>query len=634
MIEVELPDGSIAEFPDGTPEGTIKAVLAKQFGAPKQRGSIVDPFMQGLVPFADEIAGGIGGAIHVARGAGTFREGYDRTRNTANADLEAFKERNPGTAMAAEVAGAIPGAMLPIGTIARGANLASKVGRGVTTGAGFGAAYGAGQGEGVDRLLNAGTGAAIGLGIGGAVPLAGHGASKVVGKVKTAFGRPQIGARAGGMVLDDLAAEGLSVKDATKAARSFGPQGMLADASPTLRLRAEQIAQSDNPARGGVIRSLQKRSGEAGGRIGTAFDNALGQRPDVFQTLETMKTTRKANAAPLYDLAYRVPINITKGLDEFLKTPSGKQAAKRATLLATDENFVLSPVPTNTRGWDYVKRALDDMIDTSMAPDSFGRSKGTNQTRILTSMKEKILKEIDAQNPTFKKARSQFSDDISVEKAFNRGSEIFRSKTHPDFFSAEVAKMSAAERDALKLGARSAVDEAMGRVRNGSLKGRQLLDSDFNERKIIAVLGEQEGRQLIKALNAEQAMAETANQALGNSATSRRLDNPFRTRGTGITPEQKGALRSALNLNFGDAAARIGEKVLGVIERRGARSLAEEMGPLLTARGPQRDRLLKALREFDSARARGGTDSEVVEALVNALVGTSARASVPMLTAP
>jgi hypothetical protein len=31
MIEVELPDGTIAEFPDGTPHATIEAALRRRF---------------------------------------------------------------------------------------------------------------------------------------------------------------------------------------------------------------------------------------------------------------------------------------------------------------------------------------------------------------------------------------------------------------------------------------------------------------------------------------------------------------------------------------------------------------------------------------------------------------------------
>lgn len=36
MIEVDLPDGSIAEFPDGTPPEVMKQALQKRFGAPQQ----------------------------------------------------------------------------------------------------------------------------------------------------------------------------------------------------------------------------------------------------------------------------------------------------------------------------------------------------------------------------------------------------------------------------------------------------------------------------------------------------------------------------------------------------------------------------------------------------------------------
>lgn len=41
MIEVELPDGSIAEFPDGTPDAVIEGVLKEQF-APKTQGGVMD----------------------------------------------------------------------------------------------------------------------------------------------------------------------------------------------------------------------------------------------------------------------------------------------------------------------------------------------------------------------------------------------------------------------------------------------------------------------------------------------------------------------------------------------------------------------------------------------------------------
>jgi hypothetical protein len=43
MIEVELPDGSIAEFPDGTPNETIEGVLQQQFGGSTGQSAPYDP---------------------------------------------------------------------------------------------------------------------------------------------------------------------------------------------------------------------------------------------------------------------------------------------------------------------------------------------------------------------------------------------------------------------------------------------------------------------------------------------------------------------------------------------------------------------------------------------------------------
>lgn len=41
MIEIDLPDGSIAEFPDGTPDGVIKGALAKAFPKPETGDGVV-----------------------------------------------------------------------------------------------------------------------------------------------------------------------------------------------------------------------------------------------------------------------------------------------------------------------------------------------------------------------------------------------------------------------------------------------------------------------------------------------------------------------------------------------------------------------------------------------------------------
>lgn len=43
MIEVELPDGTVAEFPDDTPDDVIRGTLSQQFGAPAQAPAAPEP---------------------------------------------------------------------------------------------------------------------------------------------------------------------------------------------------------------------------------------------------------------------------------------------------------------------------------------------------------------------------------------------------------------------------------------------------------------------------------------------------------------------------------------------------------------------------------------------------------------
>lgn len=53
-MEIELPDGTIAEFPDGMPQEQIQSVLQKQFGAPKQ-----EPVSGSFLPISRDEQGNV-----------------------------------------------------------------------------------------------------------------------------------------------------------------------------------------------------------------------------------------------------------------------------------------------------------------------------------------------------------------------------------------------------------------------------------------------------------------------------------------------------------------------------------------------------------------------------------------------
>jgi hypothetical protein len=109
MIEIEAPDGSIAEFPDGTPDATIKAVMRKAYGGGQQpsvardiattlpgkllEGAAAIPGAIGDLPaFAEYVADRIVGGI-VGKSGEQVRA--DRLANQQIADQESGIPRLP-----------------------------------------------------------------------------------------------------------------------------------------------------------------------------------------------------------------------------------------------------------------------------------------------------------------------------------------------------------------------------------------------------------------------------------------------------------------------------------------------------------------------------------------------------------
>lgn len=215
-IEVELPDGSIAEFPDGTPPEVIKGALSKRFAAPQYASNGVP---MNAAAKAEIMARARFGALQptdgqaaideqgnkalIDRGAGhailqgatqgaTFGFGdeivagglsllpgmtYDQALTGARGELGAARYTRPGTTTLAEIGAAIA---MPLGAMKSTGKLGLDVVRGAATGAGMSGLYGFGAGEGgfQERVGDAATSAAIGGGIGAAIPVIGAGVQR------------------------------------------------------------------------------------------------------------------------------------------------------------------------------------------------------------------------------------------------------------------------------------------------------------------------------------------------------------------------------------------------------------------------------------------------------------------------
>lgn len=175
--------------------------------------------------FADEIAGvgtGIVGALPAALGvpgAPTYESGRDAFR----AVRSDFAQRRPVAATIANVAGAIPAAMvLPVGAAAGELSTAARIGRGAAIGAGYGAVTGFGEGEGSldQRMANAALYAGIGGVGGGALEFAAPYVGRALGLGKPAA-VPEIRTQADALPVPVPMTLGQATDDVGALAREF-----------------------------------------------------------------------------------------------------------------------------------------------------------------------------------------------------------------------------------------------------------------------------------------------------------------------------------------------------------------------------------------------------------------------------
>lgn len=167
-IEVELPDGTVVEFPDGTPPAVMEKALAS-YRAPEQRVSADAEFarlqrenVEGMSGYERFMAGLGKSVADTGRGIGQLLGMVDEDEIAESRRMDAALMES-GAGQFGNVAGAVGQTVIPAGASARIASMAGKAAPYVSAAVGSGA-YSAAQGTVGDesRLTNAAAGAAAG----------------------------------------------------------------------------------------------------------------------------------------------------------------------------------------------------------------------------------------------------------------------------------------------------------------------------------------------------------------------------------------------------------------------------------------------------------------------------------------
>lgn len=581
--------------------------------------------------------------------AGTFSERAAENEKTIKAATDQREKDHPiESAVEKLVMGA--GALGPLGETALGARALGMTGETLAARAAAGAASGAGIG-GVDaaaRGENPIAGAATGAALGGVIPAVAHGVGAAYQSLATKA--PEIAGSASPKIMRAIKDDALDAPTIKQKLDDLGPEATLADLGPNLRTQAEAVAAAPGPGQKIVMDAMTGRADAAGGRIEGALDQHLGPSVNPTELTDQIVSRRKAQAAPLYDEAYKTPIVSTPEINSVLDTPFGKIALQKAQTLAKSDteaplgmfapasktavgskmtaaeyqdwlaaNASGKPVTpqVDVRGLDLVKRSLDDMHDQAQ------RAGANNRARVIDNLRTKLIKAVDTQAPKYGEARNVFSTESGIKDALENGRKVFSRTMSPDELGATLRGMSGAEHDAFTQGARSAVADLMGSARNDAGAARALFDKGWTREKLDTILGNPVTDALFKHLEREGIFHDTSSGIIGNSRTAARLAAGKEFPSSVSNPTIPHGTTSI------DAAMYVPRKVLSAVAGNKMRAKAAKVGSdaakALTATGPARDEIVRKLLNEQVAKATTAAQREQLQRALT-LVSRSATA--------
>lgn len=661
MIEVEAPDGSIVEFPLGTPGKTIEQIMRQNF-PPPALDPASDPQRSNIAGKGDKISGdrvdptplsvviGNAGTLGIAEEGGNrfqalteilgnnllggegptrFDDALDQARARSDAANAARSRKNPNLTTAAQIGGSVlaggPAAQLALKTT----GLAAQTVRGIGAGAGVGATEGFVTGRGVDdRLDRAGSGAQLGAMFGAAFPSLGKllglsvgGIAKRVRTKKLAkdLGISRASAKRIVRAIDD--------SDAITPISPARSDDLLLEKSPQLSGQAEAIAQQPGRGRQRLITVLSDQNAGAGQRIADVTDSTLGGDVGRVVFKQAVAAEKKA-AGVLFNKArasrFKHDLTGTRQiLDDLIENSEGGtqraiQKIRNSTLF--DDDLVLQAPSSRVHG---LRQELDDLISKAF------RKGANNQARLLRQVRADLderLKSI----PGWAQADAKFSSAIKQQDLFADGQKVFtRPAGAPDEIAEELAGLSPAERRAFVAGARNAVSAVMGTARKDSTAAIRLLEQGWNREKLTALLGRKNAQKLIDVLEREGGRVNRNNRILQNSATG------FRRQASKEFPNDVDNDATAQSLRQSSLGGMAVEALFrfanmlsaGALNRRNA-GIADEMSELLTKSGVDAQKVIDSVRLFIQQNGTAPGKPQIVQFMTGALLNAPAASGV------
>ena len=535
---------------------------------------------------------------------------YEQNISALRFSKEEFERQNPMQALASEVAGSIPTALLGgVGAvniasrIPQAANLMSKI---PTTLKAFGGASGAGgvsgaitgagtasEGERQKGAVSGGvTGAVLGPAALGGIKLGGSVLGTVVDKTgintaaknivdatkdipivksitgKTAeyfnLGEDAIQRRADTKIIQALQRDGMSLSDIRSAmdtirTNGYKPETILEFGGKATKQLGETVAGYPG-ARAVAETMVEERKLGAANRILTDFQDAFKINADPVKLADDLITARNAAASPLYKTAFEKGALIGgKQIDQLMQDPAFIRAYDRANRLAQREvdaegNIIGKALPDlknegnvfDLETINFIKRGIDAEINFSKLPTS-----GLEKTEVdsIKKLRNVFMTNVDNQAPEeYKLARQAFAGPTQVFDAIEDGKKFF--ETDARQLKKMYDSLGASEKDGFAIGAYDAIRTKINSGNDGIDLVKRTFGAPEKRDQIKILIGNDAFNTLESQLKRESTMRSTDVRLLGSSQTQPRQVAQAEFEGaTELVPQmgQKGIVRGGLD---------------------------------------------------------------------------------------
>ncbi len=605
---------------------------------------------------ADEVLAGLSTPLEMIK-RGTFdpREGYKYAKAREDRIIEDARANTGVMGTAAEIAGGFgSGAGLANAGVTAARFLAPGGGLGARSGAAaldagvMGAIAGAAEGNTFDeRFGNAAQGGGIGAAVGGATPgvlrVAGAALAPVTSNIRArinpeGYGRSQV-ARA---MMESGQSPSNIAKQVTDADAAGQGVFTVADAMGNSGQRMlSAVARSPGKGRTDVVDFLNVRQAGQGERLGNITDEALGSAGTARKTTEELTEIARKESAPYYQSALEKKPVWNERIQEFFADPATKSglregiAVQRLEALASGKKFspndyaitgfdeagdpIISGVP-NMRTINLIKKGWDNQLE-AYRDSTTGKLMLDEKGRALDAVRRSFLKEVDAVNPDYAKARSLYAGPAQARDAVNMGGKAATRGRAEDNIR-QFGRMNDSSQQGFRIGYGDKLAEGFERSAEGVNKARPLT-SDKRQTELGALSLHQGPVQpgamnpLEQRLARENTMFETRRQATGGSQTA---DNLADASAMGVDPSlignllsgnwgglARGALAAGQNALTGNTPA-VREEVARLLTMRGGNVSPQQMQGILE----EAINRVRAIQQIAAAMGRGGSGALAV----------------------